>query len=280
MTEDLKSNGSDTLEVVIEENAQLRATLHGVLTGTTSKANIRSALDYDEELEQQYIGAQWWFKKKQERNTKNKSAPKPTISEDAYGFNNIRRIFSEKGYTLNADEHDYTCNIVGVRSKDTTVNVFNDFILLFYWYRGRWVERKWSATTDPGSYWLTRQHLSNAAGTAILTPGQYNEKYTIRKHRGRYDAVCQKWGTTVPVYRDNDRDGEIDYGAAVGSAGGINIHRADRYDKIYRIDSHSAGCQVFQDPEDFDEFMGVMQKSKQSHGNSFSYTLISEYDLA
>lgn len=214
------------------------------------------------------IETQWWF------------SPKVVTAAqvEKYSAANIIKVFANKHYKFDDRKLDYVVNIVGIRSNNSQVNAFNDHLWLGYWLNGKLVEKVYSITTDPGSYWLTQKPL-NVAGCAILVPGQYIDKYTIRKHRGEYDAVCQKGDTSVKVYRDADKDGKLDFNVPIASAGGINIHRASKTDKLYTVDSHSAGCQVFQDPRDFNEFMDVCYKHKQHFTNSFTYTLLVENDF-
>lgn len=274
-----KSNNSSSLEAVIEENNTLRQAIHDTITGKISTEQLKRTIGYDETLDEQYISTQWWFAPKVTRQTANKDRDN---SRDQFAVNltaeRIQTVFSSKGYAFDSRKQDYAINIVGIRNTDATANVFNDWLWLSYWYRGHLVEKVYNITTDPGSYWLTQQPL-NSAGTAILVPGQYKDLYHIRKHRGEYDAVCQKWDTSVKVYRDKDKDGILDFTAPIGTAGGINIHRASKVQKLYKIDSHSAGCQVFQDPTDFNEFMAVCYKHKDAFSNSFTYTLLTQKDF-
>jgi hypothetical protein len=58
---------------------------------------------------------------------------------------------------------------------------------------------------------------------------------------------------------------------------GINIHKAGA-DSTY-VENWSEGCQVFKKAADFEEFMSICRKSKNIHGNSFSYTLIGSNDI-
>ena len=57
---------------------------------------------------------------------------------------------------------------------------------------------------------------------------------------------------------------------------GINIHRATKYagKKSTQVDKWSAGCQVIASNDDWKEFMSICRKSRDTWGNSFTYTLI------
>jgi len=176
----------------------------------------------------------------------------------------------------------YNLNIIGIRSSGRTANTFNDRIAVVYRDEYGFVCREWPATTDPGSFWL--QNPMRAEGCAILIPGQYRGAYKLGKHRGQYDALIQTGGP-VRLWRDNNRDEALDMDAASVSEptfAGINIHRAtSRTDGesgggSQTVDRWSAGCQVFQDPDDFSAFMDLVNKSAELYGPRFTYTLIDD----
>lgn len=168
---------------------------------------------------------------------------------------------------------DYNLNIIGVRNDRSEVNKFDDLICLVYKENGNWITRSYPATTDPGLFHL--REPSNVDGTAILVPGQYNGVYRIDKHRGKYDALCQREGQ-VRVWRDLNRDSILDYGGeSVQGYFGINIHRATSHGASSDVNKWSAGCQVFQNSSDFDEFMSICRLQTETHGwYTFTYTLI------
>lgn len=165
-------------------------------------------------------------------------------------------------------------NIVGVRNSSTIPNKFDDTIYVF-WKNGdgKWVGKYYSATTDTGTYWL--KNPMNPQGSALLKNGQYVDAYGIGNHRG-YTALVQK--KPVTVIRDYNRDDILDFNNGKESTGlfGINIHRANKTGKTYSIDRYSAGCQVFQDADDFNNFMQLAELHKSKYGNNFTYTLIDE----
>jgi len=173
-------------------------------------------------------------------------------------------------------EDPYELNIIGIRSADMTPNIFNDKLVVF-WMTEDITEpfeiRDWNITTDPGLYWL--KNPSNINGTAILFPGQY-DVYSIDKHKGKYDALCQRRGP-VKVYRDKNKNSRYDAAFTEEGDFGINIHKAG-IDSI-TIDKWSAGCQVFQREEDFNEFITFCKRHRAIHGNNFVYTLIKDIDL-
>ena len=181
------------------------------------------------------------------------------------------------GYKVFDGDAEYDLNIVGIRSKDNTPNVFNDLMTVHYKVKGQWITRSWQCTTDPGTYWV--ENPMNVAGCAKVVPGQYRGSHKIRKHRGQYEALCQRGN--IRIFRDADMDAdyeEDDSTIKEGSSMGINIHRASYRRTSTRVDKWSAGCQVFADPDDFAEFMKLAKKQVSVNGwESFTYTLLEEW---
>ena len=183
-----------------------------------------------------------------------------------------------KGYIVNTKP--YQLNVVGIRSSNVTSLYYDDQIA-FFWYndKGKLEGKISPATTDPSVYYL-RDNPMNREGTAILKSGQYVDTYAIDSHRGKYLALCQRL-KPVTVIRDADRNDLLNFFAETSTGMyGINIHRSS-YGKSNEliIGPDSAGCQVFQNPEDFMEMMKAAEISKNKYGNKFTYTLIDERDF-
>ena len=176
------------------------------------------------------------------------------------------------------DTKPYNLNIVGIRSTKPIVNEFNCLMAVFWQYEGQWNMYKMQMTSLPGIYWLANP--SNPRGCAILKEGQYKSVYKVDKHNSKYDAICQRLGD-VTVYRDDDRDREYDLvkGTEMTGMFGINLHRAHPDYEIETVDKYSAGCQVIQDPDEFEVHMEIAKKAAEVWGNSFTYTLINEKNL-
>jgi hypothetical protein len=176
------------------------------------------------------------------------------------------------------DSKPYNLNIVGIRSEIPTTNKFNDLMCVFWKYEGQWNIYKMQCTTLPGLYWL--QYPMNSKGCAILKEGQYKSTYKVDLHNSSYEALCQRLGE-VTVYRDDDKDTEYDMLEGTEQTGyfGINIHRASAYKELEDVDKNSAGCQVIQDPNEYEVHMDIVRKAVEVWGNSFTYTLINEKDL-
>ena len=187
-----------------------------------------------------------------------------------------QKILEDKGYAFFDNDLPYNVNIIGVRNMTGRVNKFDDLILVIYRDSyNRWIVDSYQATTDPGLYWLKRPMKVN--GTAILVPNQYRGAYKIDKHRGSYDALCQR-GAEVDVWRDNDRDSQHDMKGEVHSGWyGINIHKSGKDSSL--VNKWSAGCQVFKNSSDFSQFMVTAEEAAKRMGNSFSYTLIQSTDI-
>lgn len=171
------------------------------------------------------------------------------------------------------DSRPCNLNIIAQRDPEPVLDRFGCILSVLWMARGQWFGFHYRITTFPGSYFLINR-LLNRRGCAILKPGQYRGAYQIDLHRGKYRALCQR--RAVTVYRDNDRDREFDMLPETHHKGlfGINIHRAGHSGKSPKVGRNSAGCQVFQEREDFDEFMRICAKARAHWGNRFTYTLL------
>lgn len=182
----------------------------------------------------------------------------------------ITRIFKQNGYKLNT--RPYEINLVGMRSKITTANRFDDELLLFYKNsEGQWATMKMPCTTDPGTYYLENPIFK---GTAILAAGQYRNAYQIGLHKNKYKALVQR-GAPVTIIRDYNRNNIIDFGGkTVTGYFGINIHRAREKGVSIFVDKYSAGCTVVADSNEFELLMRAAERHRKLYGNSFTYTLL------
>jgi hypothetical protein len=194
----------------------------------------------------------------------------------------FRKALESKGYAFFGLENKaaYNVNIIGVRSDEDIFNKFDDALVVIYRdTKKNWEVRSYSITTDPGKIWLEKP--MNSKGCAVLVPNQYRGVYKIDGHgKTRYPALCQRLGE-VEVYRDSDLNNEIDRDAGTIDKGmfGINIHRSRKTGEADLVNSYSAGCQVFKNTTDFNDFMKLANKSSDKFGNSFTYTLLNEGDL-
>ncbi|MBN1952469.1 MAG: hypothetical protein JW801_14805 [Bacteroidales bacterium] len=192
-------------------------------------------------------------------------------------LDHVMNSLKRKSYKIfKSDVKPYNLNIVGIRSNTTIPNSFDDFITVFWKFKGCWSFIVYQATTDPGLYWL--QHPMNPLGTAVMKPGQYPGSYKVGIHRG-YKALEQIGDITV--IRDYIIDDAIHYDSGREETGifSINIHRAKLNGRSINVDKWSAGCQVFADSAEFSQFIAMCEESATHWGNSFTYTLIEESDL-
>jgi hypothetical protein len=184
-----------------------------------------------------------------------------------------------KGYVYFEDTNNksYDVNIIGIRNSATgqkVTNVFDDLLTVSYKDEsGAWHYHEWAATTDPGKKGILESQ--NKVGIARLVEGQYRGSHTIRLHQGKYEALGQ--AKNVKVYRDANRDMNYDENKIDEGLFGINIHKAGA-DSTY-VENWSMGCQVFKKSANFEEFMKICRKSRDKHGNSFTYTLIESSDI-
>ena len=178
----------------------------------------------------------------------------------------------KKGFTI--FETPYKLNIVGVRSSSVIPNKFDDYIYVFYKTNdGLWEGRKYVATTDTGTYWLKYPKMQS--GSALLKEGQYIDTWKKGLHgeSNPYPALVQQ--KPVTVFRDYNKNNVLDFnGKEQTGLFGINIHRANPNVPSQNVDKWSAGCQVFQDPKDFQDFMSLVDKYKTANNGLYSYTLI------
>jgi hypothetical protein len=195
-----------------------------------------------------------------------------------YTREQIEAAVKAKGYVWfdDAANKGYDVNIVGVRNLSTgkkVTNVFDDVLTISYKVNGQWQFHSWVATTDPGKKGVQEFHA--AGGVARLVEGQYRGSHTIRLHQGKYEALGQQ--KPVKVFRDDNRDLIFDEKKITEGVYGINIHKAG-VDSTY-VENWSEGCQVFKKAADFEAFMTICRKSRDIHGNSFTYTLINSGDI-
>lgn len=183
----------------------------------------------------------------------------------------LRAILRHKKFKLYS--RPYEINIVGLRANSSIPNRFDDEIHVFYKVKAfKWNYHVYKTTTDPGTFWL--KNPMQPQGTAILAEGQYVNTYQLGLHRGKYKALVQS--KPVTVIRDYDRNAKLDFFNGTKTTGmyGINIHRANSTGTTKTVDKYSAGCQVFENAEAFQEFLLLCERHNHLYGNHFTYTLI------
>lgn len=189
----------------------------------------------------------------------------------------LEKLFKKKGY-LFFTKGNYNLNIIGVRSNQgrKVTNKFDDVLIVDYNTPTGHRRDIYSITTDPGLYYM--KNPINKIGTGILVPNQYKSTYALDYHNGKYLALCQRL-KPVEVYRDNNKDDVYDLYPEKIERGmfGVNIHKSGT--DSTQIDKWSAACQVFANEKYFNEFIATCKKARDTYGNSFTYTLITEEDM-
>jgi len=194
-----------------------------------------------------------------------------------YSKEQIEKAVKSQGHVWFNGAKDYDVNIVGVRNAtpgQKVTNLFDDKLTLSYKVGGEWFYHEWDATTEPGKKGVMQFH--NSGGVARLVPDQYRGAYAVSMHQGKYQALCQRLGD-VTVWRDKNRD--MDFDEIIRDTGmfGINIHKAGTVSNF--VENWSEGCQVFKRTKDFNDFMVLINRAKEIHGNHFTYTLIISSDI-
>jgi lysozyme len=117
-----------------------------------------------------------------------------------------------------------------------------------------------NGNTDPSVYKKGQGTAEQTRGMASLNPGVWNV-YQLALHRGKYLALCQKFGP-VQVTRDGNTD-YIDQGYF-----GINIHKGGRNS------TSSLGCQTIH-PDQWEAFITlVTDQAKRYFGVKWNKTCI------
>jgi hypothetical protein len=200
-----------------------------------------------------------------------------------YTREQIEKAIKAKGYVWFDDPNrkGYDVNIVGIRKNnpivaDKVTNLFDDLITVSYKKDGSWQYSEWLITTDPGTKAV--KEFSNPNGVARVVTGQYRGLWQIGLHQGKYEALRQN--TAVKVYRDKNRDMTFNESVIQEGIFGINCHRSNPKTESEYVENWSEGCQVFKRVKDFNEFMTIIRKARDIHGNSFTYTLLESTDIS
>lgn len=197
-------------------------------------------------------------------------------------YKNIQLRYTERDYAFFTKPYDL--NIFGIRSNTKEAGEFDDHVGVAY-KDDLGAERLFlaKATTDPGSKYLLNP--LHPKGAAIMLPGQYRKAYKIGVHgrtwaSGGYKALEQC--NLIRYVRDNNKNNILGDEVTVPFLDNLktNIHRANKYKIIDRIGGYSAGCQVIQDPNQFEVLMALAEQQEQrGHGSYFTYTLFTEDDF-
>jgi hypothetical protein len=185
------------------------------------------------------------------------------------------QAYEATGYRLFRGE--LNLNIFGIRT-GLSAGSWDDWIGLLYERHGAWQLQLYRGTTDPSDEWLIKGNDSRG-GTAILKAGQYRSCWQLGTHKG-YRALQQTGPKPMTVIRDGDKDSELDFDGAEDTGWfGINLHRGSAHRAVPEIGLYSAGCQVIQDPTQFEELMDTVASSCELYGKTVSYTLFNASEV-
>ena len=205
----------------------------------------------------------------------------------------IIKAMKKKGYKF-FSRGFYNLNIIGIRSNNSQSDKFDDEIHVLF-TDDRSIERHeiFACTTDPGKHWLLNP--MNPKGTIIMVPGQYRGVYALGLHnRSRPTKSYRALEQIKPItyVRDNSKDSKLDFELYSDmttdhnsdkfeiSNSKTNIHRASKWKTLLNVGLYSAGCQVIQKPNRFDDFMNLCElQVNWGQGATFSYTLLEEKDF-
>lgn len=182
-----------------------------------------------------------------------------------YAIEDLKRRYKELGFTW------LTFNIIGVRSKAHIPDKFQDLVYVV------WGEAIYcfTATTIPGVHWL--QKPMNKNGTAIvMADRQYLNSHALGLHKGK-KALVQVGD--LMVYRDGDGDNLAEFIGEPSIASPecrIDIHGTGPSVVSVLIGAWSAGCQVINNPKEYEAFIGLCEKYVEK---KFTYTLLNEFDV-
>ena len=194
------------------------------------------------------------------------------IPENLINIKTLKQFSYNSGFKI----LDYgKLNIWGIR---TPRGEFNDLFIYFWKNIDRWDFIIEKGTTEPGQGYLLNKML-NKNGTAILCHNHYYaDCWEVRKHNGKYDALCQIYDYQFKVWRDANQNGVVDYGGNIYTdAQGINNHSTKLGYVANYIGNFSAGCQVVWNYANFtNKIMKVVKEKKQLHSNRYSYLLVTE----
>jgi hypothetical protein len=192
-----------------------------------------------------------------------------------FTYEKVKKAVEKAGFKFFTRVNDL--NMIGVRTKNRTVDNWDDFFLLLWVDENNkkqiWINDQF--TTDPGIYYMQKK-LLNPKGCAILARGQYRGVWKIGTHgKNKYEAFVQT-GNKVKVYRDRNKNNFMDFDPNSLEEGYFGINQHHGYDSA-KVGPNSAGCQVHRYKKDLAFVLSMAKKQiKAGIGDSFTYTLLEE----
>jgi hypothetical protein len=141
----------------------------------------------------------------------------------------------------------------------------------------------YQATTTPSvDFYSDPQKSMSKKGVAIMLPGVVDYKVGIHRPNSsfKHEALIQAGQMDIERFPLNAK-GITTYTPdpatkETGEEYGINIHKSSK-DRGICVGAYSAGCQVFADGKDFEDFMAKIKEAKQP---KYPYVLIQNDDIA
>ena len=194
-------------------------------------------------------------------------------------FSSLFNLYQKFNYPF-YDSGRFNVNFGAFRDDSETTDQFNDIIFLtFIDDFGRPNVLTIKGTTKPGEHWLGDK-MGNAKGTFVLSEGYYRNCFKEGLHRGKYQCLIQSKMGIFKGYRDNNKNGIIDYsGVLHDDVRGLNFHTTSFLNNKDKVGAYSAGCQVAQDDKDFLMMLPVILKSMEIYGGTVSFALFNKKDF-
>jgi hypothetical protein len=154
--------------------------------------------------------------------------------------------------------------LVLLRSVPGKYNCYDDYLCALYDDK----MEVFICTGDPGRYYL--DNPMRPTGTAILAhPQHIKAGFQMGTHRGLYPCLTQT--RSLPVWRDANKDGVVDYGGTLYiDSQGIQIHAGGRSNSVEKF---SAGCIAIK-ADYWPRFIQLAQESIRANGPTLSLSIL------
>jgi hypothetical protein len=180
-------------------------------------------------------------------------------------YDAVAQLLTDRGYPLFTGGKAPNLTLVLLRSLPGKPNSYDD--LLCALYEGK-IEA-FRCTADPGLFYLNNP--MRPTGTAVLAHDQHiKAAFQMGTHKGIYPCLTQT--RPLPVWRDANKDGVVDYGGKLYTdSQGIQIHAGGKLEN--NVGKYSAGCVALR-LEDWPRFIQLAQRSIQANGPTLSLSII------
>ena len=175
-------------------------------------------------------------------------------------------------------------NLFGIRNIDNPAsNRFDDLLCVV---TDSYI-KVYGGTTDPGTHWTQENKDKYGINDDVhVCLGFYKDVYQVGTHRG-YRALVQS-GNKINWFKDKNHNGKVDSDEKTTSGyGGLNYHTIGNPEKLKvnvrtEVNFSSAGCQVHENQNNFEEAMNIVLNTNKYKKNSkacFSYLLVAKEEF-